>query len=364
MLYLYFNDFNFLFPLFLNIFIFWFIFFRLNTVYNNEIYLNNQVLTNKTLNEKKSNLFFIIIAFYFLFFIVFYFIFFKSIVENIWWNHFYICENNLNYFLLVLCFNFLFFSILRLYYSINVFFSYDLIFSLISLNTLLPFFFFINNLFLFFFYLELVSIFIFFLFVVSKVWKFHYGTNLLTFNKNQTKYLSLNYINLLFFQFWGSFLSSVIMVFSILLLLNFFSSLDWILINFLNFNIYFIGQSLNQSGIFFIFFFFLFALMIKMGFTPVHFFKLEIYKGLTFLIIFLYTTFYFLIFFLLMLFLFIYYLNSLLLVWFFYFFLFLIFGIFVAIHLLFDVNYLKFFFAYSSIMNSIVFFFTILIFLI
>ena len=167
-------------------------------------------------------------------------------------------------------------------------------------------------------------------------------------------------MNLLFFQFWSSFFSSVIIVFVIIFLLNIFNSVDWAILNYLNFNQYFLSGKFYQTEIIFFLFFFILAFLVKMGFSPVHLFKLEIFKGLSFIIVFFYTTFYFLIFFFLLLFLFVFYFNSFLFIWYFCFLVFLVFGLIFSIHFLFDINYLKFFFAYSSIMNSIVFFFIIM----
>lgn len=40
-----------------------------------------------------------------------------------------------------------------------------------------------------------------------------------------------------------------------------------------------------------------FGVIIKLGMTPIHLYKIEVYKGLPFLSIFLYTTYYFLVYF-------------------------------------------------------------------
>ena len=345
--------------------VYWIIFFKFNNYsVNNLDSSNNKVMMVRFVNLIKPNDLLVFINCFFLLFLLGYFIYFCSNNQNFWWNHFYLCEVNLNFCLIVIFFNWFFVFILKIFFSTNESFSYDLIFSIINLTTTVPLFFTINNLFLFFFYLEFVSIFIFFMYVVSRIWFSQFFHNYLSVNFNSVKYLNLGYLNLLFFQFWSSFFSSVIIVFVIILLLNIFNSVEWAILNYLNLNQYFLSGKFYQTEIIFFLFFFILAFLVKMGFSPVHFFKLEIFKGLSFIVVFFYTTFYFLVFFFLLLFLFVFYFNSFLFIWYFCFLIFLVFGLVFSIHFLFDINYLKFFFAYSSIMNSIVFFFIITAFLI
>lgn len=131
-----------------------------------------------------------------------------------------------------------------------------------------------------------------------------------------------------------------------------YGSTEWFLIQFLNsidtFNI----QS-NNNLLRVIIIVFLLSVFFKLGLTPFHLFKVEVYKGLPYLSIFFYTTYYFSI-------LFIYFLLLLLdnlYVFIPNYYLFLVFLLFTGsvylISLLFDVNFLKAFFTYSTIINTI-----------
>ena len=97
----------------------------------------------------------------------------------------------------------------------------------------------------------------------------------------------------------------------------------------------------------------LFAFLIKIGFTPVQLYKIEIYKGIPYISIFFYTTYYFLAFFLFFVLLLTFYLNSYLIYWWGLLLFILCVGGIYVLSLLFDVNYIKSFFAYSSVVNSL-----------
>ena len=93
--------------------------------------------------------------------------------------------------------------------------------------------------------------------------------------------------------------------------------------------------------------------LIKIGMTPIHLYKLEVYKGLSYVAIFFYTTFYFLVFFMFFILLVFVYLTSIILYYWYFYFILLISGVFYCINLLFNVNLIKVFFAYSTIVNSL-----------
>ena len=98
---------------------------------------------------------------------------------------------------------------------------------------------------------------------------------------------------------------------------------------------------------------FIIGVFIKLGVAPLHLFKIEVYNGLPYITIFFYTTFYFLIFFLFFLFFLLNFLNIFLQQIYLVFFIFIFFGCVYTIVLLFDVSFIKTFFAYSTIINSI-----------
>ena len=102
---------------------------------------------------------------------------------------------------------------------------------------------------------------------------------------------------------------------------------------------------------------FIFSIFIKLGVAPLHLFKIEVYNGLPYITIFFYTTFYFLIFFLFFLLFLLNFLNIFLQQIYFVFIISIFMGVIYFMALLFDVNYIKAFFAYSTIINSIGFIF-------
>jgi hypothetical protein len=146
------------------------------------------------------------------------------------------------------------------------------------------------------------------------------------------------------------------MLFFIFNIIYIFGSSDWFFVNFFNFvnlNLNSFSKSINFILLWFLFFF---AFLLKIGFTPIHFFKIEVYKGMPFISIFYYTTYYFFSFF--------FYFNIIILVnfsnykiyWFIFLLIFLILGLFYLIVLLFDINLIKSFFAYSTVINILMFF--------
>jgi NADH:ubiquinone oxidoreductase subunit 2 (subunit N) len=98
---------------------------------------------------------------------------------------------------------------------------------------------------------------------------------------------------------------------------------------------------------------FIVGVFFKLGITPFHLFKIEVYKGLPFLSIFFYTTYYFVVFFTFFIFLMSDFLFSFINQYFLFLFLVLFFGSFYVVILLFDVTFLKAFFTYSTIINTI-----------
>jgi hypothetical protein len=169
----------------------------------------------------------------------------------------------------------------------------EFFFALINLTILLPIIFFINTLFTFFFFIELNSSIIFYKFISSNCWDLKKKGRNILYKVN----ISKNYLNMLFFQYWAAFFSSVMIVYVIISYIYLYGTIEWFFINSLNYfqkNNY---SYINYLNILIINFILIFAFLIKIGMTPIHLYKLEIYKGLPLASIFFYTTFYFLIFF-------------------------------------------------------------------
>ena len=237
---------------------------------------------------------------------------------------------------------------------LNNFVKTDYIFALMNLNNFMPIIFLTNTLYTFLFLLEFVSVVVFYKFVVSKVWSIKDTTNVNNFLlfRNLPNY----YLNMMFFQYWATFFSSVLIVFSLISYIYLFSTTEWFMLNLLNnFSLQSNYLYINKLNSLILLFVLIFAFLIKIGFTPVHLYKIEIYKGLPFFAIFFYTTYYFLVFFLFFIIFILIYFNSFSLYWFYLLTLIVVFSFFFILSLLFGLNYLKSFFAYSSIINSVAF---------
>jgi NADH:ubiquinone oxidoreductase subunit 2 (subunit N) len=132
---------------------------------------------------------------------------------------------------------------------------------------------------------------------------------------------------------------------------NIFGTSDWDYIQY--YYLYTDKKNINNMNLNLLLTLFIFSVFIKLGVAPLHLFKIEVYNGLPYITIFFYTTFYFLIFFLFFLFFLLNFLNVFLQQIYLLFFFVIFFGVTYTVVLLFDVGYIKTFFAYSTIINSI-----------
>lgn len=131
-----------------------------------------------------------------------------------------------------------------------------------------------------------------------------------------------------------------------------YGTTDWFLIQFLNtVDNYFLNFDANLIRLLLIVF--LCSVFFKLGLTPFHLFKVEVYKGLPYLSIFFYTTYYFIILFLFFMFLLSDYLYSFTIYYYLFLILLVVLGSFYILFLMFDVNFLKAFFTYSTIINTV-----------
>ena len=352
MLALTFDSFFFFIPYFWLAIISWvfFFFYNLSSVRIKQ-HSTNDKLRLKDLKLKES------ITFVFFDFVIlnFIFLFFYFFILRGWACSFFFCNfivSNSIIYILFIYFLFIFFLFFLLVSTgkLTLMYDFDFFFSLLNFFIVSTFFFMSKSFVSFFFFLELLSCFVFYQFIVSNT--FYSKAKLSSVNsfglKNNKQVLSV-----LFFQYWASFFSSVIFVYVFSLLVFFFGSTDWFILNFL-FNFSLVNfMSLDLYIYFFVFFLFTFAFFIKLGLSPLQLFKIEIYKGLPFLSIFFYTTFYFFIFFLFFIFITVtYFTNIWLLAWYLIFF-FLITGGIYILNLLFDTKFVKAFFAYSTIINTL-----------
>lgn len=342
---LYFNDFYFFLNTILLLVGLWVFFFKLNTNISKITVKNGTNINVLKLNSNSS-----FVSFYF------YIIFFKLVDTYlihgknsfVWFNHFFL--NNFNVFVL---YTFIFFSFLVFFLlknvtkKTNLTKSIDYLFSVNNLILLLPFIFFVNTVFTFLFFLETISVILFYKLISSKIWFKNQKQN-----KQICNNIPQNYINMVFFQYWVTFFSTIFIVYFYINMFYLYGSTEWVVVQFLNvIDIY--TTHTNNNLIRLIIVVFLLSIFFKLGLTPFHLFKVEVYKGLPYLSIFFYTTYYFSV-------LFVYFLVLLvdnLYVFINNYYLFLVFllviGSFYVISLLFDVNFLKAFFTYSTIINTI-----------
>lgn len=269
-----------------------------------------------------------------------------------WWNHFKFTNFTLHIILGLILTIFLLVLIIKYVPTLNLNYNIDYFFIISNLAFILFFIFLSNTLYTFFFVLELISSFIFYKFVVSKFW---FKQNKLSFLNSYTKWNKIFpkfYLNMLFFQYWVTFFSSVLLLYSIINFFLLFGTTDWLVLNYLISSNFIVDYLINWFFYFILFFSFFSGFLLKIGFSPLHLFKIEVYKGLPFISIFFYTTYYFLVFFIFFILLLITYLNSFFTYWYFLILFSFILGGLYVISLFFDVNYIKAFFAYSTIINS------------
>ena len=265
-----------------------------------------------------------------------------------WWNHFKINNFLLYLVICLLNINLYFIAILIPLNLKQAVIKYEYVFSLLNLSIFIFLILLSNTLYSFFFLLEVNSIIIFLKFLMSRTWFKDKDNINLTKKLNQSP---KSFLSMLFFQFWTSFFSSTLLVFLIIYLIFSLGTSEWLLMNFLLF--FEKNQDSNYFLLSLMFFLLLVSFFTKLGITPIHFYKIEVYKGINFISIFFYTTFYFIVFL-------IYFLNLLLVNFNFFFYYFwyiltflIVIGFFLVISLLFDINYIKAFLAYSSIINSL-----------
>lgn len=340
-------DYQFFLPITINIFIIWNIFFKNNLAFINKKNNWDKSISIKNIILQQNPVFFLKLSIVLNILQLIYFITYNGFNSTFWWSHFKLNNYLIYIYCLVILFNILFLYISNKHIKLTNQYSIDYIFSIINITLLIPIIFITNTLFTFFFIIELVSCCIFYKFILSK---FNFSSI-----HNKDTYFSIyskNYINVLFYQYWSSFFSSILLVFSIYSLYSLTGSSEWSVVNFIlesNKNICYINNDIIIILLSIIIFL---GFIIKLGVAPIQLYKIEIYKGIPFLSIFFYTTFYFLIFFLYFSLIFIYYLSSLSNFMWILLMLIIVFGILYIITLIFDVNLFKSFLAYSSIINS------------
>lgn len=274
-----------------------------------------------------------------------------------WNNHFYI--NNFFHKYILFFYKISFFLLVLIYCLLQnrINFSVDYIYIIAVTLIISPLIFISNNFFIFYFILEFLVCATFLVFTVSKFW---FKSSLTLYNKKNTeKYNNFTpkmYINALFFQYWASFFSSLLIIYFFLNIEFYFNTTEWTFINFSS-------KYAELPATFYIYFyFFIFSFFLKLGITPMHLYKIEVYKGLPFISLYIYTIIFFFIYYFYFTLLVIIHFSSFKFFFFFVFTILILVGILFIIILLFDVNFMKGFFAYSTVINSVSFLLIILAF--
>ena len=323
----------------------WVFFFKVNTTLQKVSSENSLNLNNLKINSNG-----IFISFYLL--LILYLVLNMYLLRGrndvVWFNHFNLSNFTFNLLYVFLFVGFSTFFLLKVVFKkTNLFKSLDYLFSLNNLIILFPYLFFVNTLFSFLFFLELVSAILFYKLLSSKVW-FKNTNNTKNINNN----IPQNYLNMIFFQYWVTFFSTIFIIYFYINVFYFYGTSEWFVVQFLNTN-FFENPKTQSNTLRLLVVIFLLGVFFKLGITPFHLFKIEVYKGIPFLSIFFYTTYYFVVFFIFFIFL----LSDLLVFFIPQYFLFittlLFFGSIYVVVLLFDVSFLKAFFTYSTVINSI-----------
>jgi len=280
---------------------------------------------------------------------------------SLWFNHLLLDSFNFKINILV---SFTFFISLIFTMHNNLFLNSSVINFLSSIINLFIWIFFIflsSNILSFIFLLEMISASVTTLTVSSFFFiNFKFSKLKLTYNNYFFLNISFYKVSSIMYFFWTSFLTSINLFFFLLIFNYYFYTLDLVFFNhLLSFNLNFFSYS-NIIVYFFIVFLFLFIIFLKCGLVPFFLWKPNFFKGLSFYYISFYTVFYY--FFLLFFFLtflskyfisFIEFFSVILIL--------LIFiGLFFLMTSLFSISYLKSFFAYSSILNTLFFFFLLI----
>ena len=271
-----------------------------------------------------------------------------------WFNHLKINNFIINLVIIIAVLNWFVINLVKYIKNNNINFNIDYFLSLFNLGLFIPLIFLSNTFYTFIFLLEVNSLLILYKFSVSRYW---FKKNLFLTKTNQTfnRVAPKSYLNMIFFQYWANFFSSILIMFTTFNIIYLYGSSEWMFVDFLNFinlNLIYLN---NFNFYLFLWVPFFIGFFLKIGLTPLHLFKIEVYKGIPFISIFFYTTYYFLSFFLFFILIVFYYINSFKLFWWLFFIISLFLGMFYIISLLFDVNLIKSFFAYSTIINVLTF---------
>ena len=200
-------------------------------------------------------------------------------VATIFFNHLIINDFSLRFLIFFSIIGVVCFYILYLSSAAKLVIVFDFFFSIFNLLIFLPLIFLSNTFFTFFFFLEIGSFLIFYKFLSSRFfYKNNFNSSIFKTFEKFNKLLPKNFLNVLFFQYWVTFFSSILILIFLIQLIQIFGSSEWTFINFLNCIL--TNSSFNDISIFyFMFLIFIISFFFKIGIVCASFFvSLFIYK--------------------------------------------------------------------------------------
>ncbi len=239
--------------------------------------------------------------------------------------------------------------------------TYDFLLIIVNLFFWINLLFFSNNLFTIIFFFEILTITIMLLNSLS-IFFYNLSFKKINFFNNLFFFLNLPYyqISSLIYFFWISFIASVNLFIYLLFFIYYFNTID---LFFLEFVVNFLKNFFNLYDLFtyfFIWFGFLFCIFLKCGLVPFFIWKPNFFKGISYIYLYIYSTFYYFFLLIFLIFFFTFYFNELLNLFIYINLIILILGLFMILSLLFNLTYVKAFFALSSILNTLLVFITLI----
>jgi len=289
-----------------------------------------------------------------IFFFIMFLLFCKNTTISIWSDHLILTNNNLLFITFIFSFIVFLLLIFNNLHTQGVNLYKDYFFSLTNILLSTPYIFLVNNFFSFIFILEYINTVVFYKLISSKLEK---NKNYFVENTHEENNLSSKkYVNIIFFQFWATFFSNMFFFYFFIYMLFKVGSTNWNFLNFV-FQHHYIFLDFELVQIALVSITFILSVFLKLGSAPLHLFKVEIYEGLPYVSIFFYTTFYVSVFFLFLIYFFSYLTLSLYVSLVPVFIYFVLFGLaYIVFNSIFNIQTLKSFFAYSTILNISLFF--------
>jgi len=287
--------------------------------------------------------------------------FFNGQVATFWYNHLYINNVNYKFMIYINLLNSIIFFTVSSYFNKNTKYYYDIMSYVLLLNLWLISLFFCLNFFTLIFYFELLTLNIMMLLSLSNNYtNITYNQIITTENNNQFNNKPYYQFYSFILMFWISFLTSFNLFFYLIYYIYYLQTFDFFLVEYVVLYLK-LNSNLWLYNIYFIWFGFIFTIFLKLGLIPFFFWKPNFFKGTTMQFLFIYIVYFYYIF---LSFIFIFllnYLNELVLLTTIINLIIIYVGLILLIMILFNTYNIKIFFAYSSIINTLLIFIFLLL---